>query len=87
VRRILYTRDVPTAHPEAGILVPGVNEIADHELADRLVEAGRASGDYLPEPEREIGDAVGTHRADAPSTEDRPAGAPPARRARKDREE
>jgi len=48
MKRILYTRDWPTAHPEAGILAPGLNEIADDALAGRLLEAGRATGDYLP---------------------------------------
>ncbi len=74
MKRILFTRQIPTAHPEAGILKPGPNEIADDVLAERLLEAGRTTGDYLPMdggPEAGHGDR----------TEGMPA-----RRARKEKE-
>lgn len=60
MKRIFFTRDTPTAHIEAGLLVPGVNEIADEALAERLLEAGRATGDYLP-----VDDAVPDVQNDA----------------------
>jgi hypothetical protein len=44
---VIYTRSEPTAHPEAGILKPGENEIADDKLADRLIAAGRYTGDFI----------------------------------------
>jgi len=44
---VIYTRPEPTAHPEAGILKPGENEIADDKLADRLIAAGRYTGDFI----------------------------------------
>jgi len=46
MKRIVFTGTSPTAHPDAGILKPGVNEIVDDALADRLLEAGRATGDF-----------------------------------------
>ena len=48
MKRIVFTGTFPTAHPDAGILKPGVNEIVDDALAGRLLEAGRASGDFKP---------------------------------------
>ena len=78
MRRILYTGRWPTAHPEAGVLAPGVNEIADDALAGRLLEAGLATGDFLPVEEKAFPEAA--IEAEIPA-------APPPRRARKEKEE
>lgn len=48
---VIYTGTEPTAHPQAGLLKPGENEIADDKLADRLIEAGRHTGDFLARDE------------------------------------
>ncbi len=78
MKRILFTRDSPTAHSEAGLIVPGVNEIADDALAARLLEAGRATGDYLPVDD--VGLEIQNDAAE-------PREGPPPRRIRKERGE
>jgi hypothetical protein len=45
---VVYKGTEPTSHPQAGILKPGPNTIADDRLADRLLEAGKYTGDFEP---------------------------------------
>ena len=48
MKRIRYAGAETTLHPEAGELRPGVNEIHDDDVADRLLAAGRLTGAFLP---------------------------------------
>ena len=48
MKTFIYTGKVDTWHPGIGILKPGRNSGPDGEV-DAILEAGKASGDYLPD--------------------------------------
>ncbi len=63
MRIVVYNGAEVTLHPEAGILVPGPNEVYDDALAERILRAGRVSGEYS-EPVRLHAKPEGTDGAE-----------------------